>query len=318
MMPHTATARPVSLAAPWRDPGAAATDAGRSVLGDWSLDPLFVRDGCCGRRSLYLIGRAPARRPGVRQLAGRRGRSRVRASGLVVIVVATSRDWPQYDRVLFSMHVVQHVLLGMVAPILLVLGAPVTLALQASSRPTQARLLAVLHSRPVRVVTNPVVVWVLFGGTLVVLYFTGLYELSLRNGWVHAGSSTCTSSSWACLFLAFVVGLDPIPGAMSYGARAPVRVRAGAVPRVPRRRPARERPGHRAATGTAVRSARGVAARSTTSGTGAGILWVVGELVRVLALAVVALPVDAGGGAEGRPHRPAARRRAGCGESLPG
>ena len=124
-----------------------------------------------------------------------------------------------YDRVLFSMHVVQHVLLGMAAPILLVLGRPVTLALQASSRPTQARLLAVMHSRPVRAVTNPVVAWALFAGTLVALYFTGLYELSLRNGWVHAGLHLHFVLV-GVLFLAFVVGLDPIPGAMSYGARA--------------------------------------------------------------------------------------------------
>jgi len=71
-------------------------------------------------------------------------------------------------------------------PLLIVLGAPVTLALQAGSRPTQQRILRVLHSAPARVLTHPLTVWVLFGSTLVVLYFTPLYELSLRNEWVHA------------------------------------------------------------------------------------------------------------------------------------
>src|SRR5262245_47671593 len=82
-------------------------------------------------------------------------------SGLVVILVATGSGLAVYDDVLFSLHVVQHVLLGMVAPLLLVLGAPVTLALQSGSRSTQRRLLRVLHSQPARVLTHPLTAWLL-------------------------------------------------------------------------------------------------------------------------------------------------------------
>ncbi len=85
---------------------------------------------------LYLLG--------VRRLADRgrpwsRGRSVAFASGLVVVAVATQSGLAAYDTVLFGAHVTQHLLLGMLGPLLLVLGAPVTLALQASKRGTQTR-----------------------------------------------------------------------------------------------------------------------------------------------------------------------------------
>jgi putative membrane protein len=159
----------------------------------------------------------------VRRLARRgriwpRGRSLAFGAGLASIVLATQSGLAAYDDVLFSMHVVQHLVLGMLAPLLLVGGAPVTLALQAGDRDTQRRLLRVLHSRPVVVLTHPVTAWLLFGGTLVVLYFTGLYELSLRNHWVHAATHAHFIVAGS-LFMAHVVGLDPIPGALGYGAR---------------------------------------------------------------------------------------------------
>jgi cytochrome c oxidase assembly factor CtaG len=113
---------------------------------------------------------------------------------------------------------VQHILLGMVAPLLLVLGAPVTLALQASSRPSQRWILRVLRSVPVRVLTHPLVAWVLFSTSIVTLYFTPLYELSLRNDWFHVVTHAYFVLA-GCLFLAHVVGVDPIPHALGYGAR---------------------------------------------------------------------------------------------------
>src|SRR4029453_9033887 len=110
--------------------------------------------------------------------------------------------------------------LGMVAPLLLVLGAPVTLALQASSRSSQRRILRVLHSAPARVLTNPLTAWLLFGTSIVTLYFTSLYELSLRNGLFHVAMHAYFVLA-GCLFLAHVVGLDPIPHAMGYAPAPP-------------------------------------------------------------------------------------------------
>ena len=142
-----------------------------------------------------------------------------------------------------------------------------------------------LHSRPVRAVTNPLVAWALFAATLVALYFTGLYELSLRNGWVHAGLHLHFVLVGA-LFLAFVVGLDPIPGAMSYGARAlfvfvlvPFHAFLGVA----------LLGSDRVIAGDWYRDVERSWGASPLADqrTGAGILWVAGELFGVLAIAVV-------------------------------
>jgi putative membrane protein len=280
MIAHTATLGPVSVAALLAGSAAPGKPSWSTVFGQWSLDPLFVFALLAG--ALYLTG--------VRRLAagGRKwpaGRSVAFGSGLFVIVFATESGFAQYDRVLFSIHVAQHLLLGMVAPLLLVLGAPVTLALQASHRSAQARGLRILHSRPAAVATHPLVVWILFGGTLIVLYFTGLYELSLRNGWVH-GLLHVHFIVVGCLFMAYVIGIDPLPRAFGYGAR--LLFVAVVLP-------------FHAFLGVALLGRRTVIAadwyaavsRPWASGAlsdqklGAGMLWVFGELFGLVALGIV-------------------------------
>ncbi len=183
------------------------------LVTDWSLDVTFP----------VVLVVAAAYLVGVRRLHAQ-GRSWPATrtvpflSGLAVILIATESGIASYDRVLFSLHVVQHILLGMVAPLLLVLGAPVTLALQAGSRPTQRLVLRVLRSGPARVLTHPLTAWLLFGTSIVTLYFTPLYELSLSNGWFHVATHAYFVLA-GTLFLAHVVGLDPIPHALGYGAR---------------------------------------------------------------------------------------------------
>jgi putative membrane protein len=184
-----------------------------SLLGHWSIDPLFV----------LIVATAILYFAGVRRLAGQGrawpiSRSLAFGSGVTLIAFATQSGLAQYDRVLFSLHVVQHLLLGMAAPLLLVLGAPVTLALQAGSRSFQMRVLRVLHSRSVAVLTHPIIVWVLFTGTLAGLYFSGLYELSLRNDWVHV-LVHLHFVVVGFLFMAYVVGLDRMPRTLGHGAR---------------------------------------------------------------------------------------------------
>ncbi|MGA2521145.1 MAG: cytochrome c oxidase assembly protein, partial [Acidimicrobiales bacterium] len=99
----------------------------------------------------------------VRRLA-RRGRrwSRWRTASFLgatlLVVVAVQSGLAAYDDQVFAAHVVQHLLLMNFAPVLYALGAPMTLALQASNRPTQQRLLRILHYPLIEFVTNPVVV----------------------------------------------------------------------------------------------------------------------------------------------------------------
>src|SRR5580693_1747929 len=153
---------------------------GRALLLDWQLPPVA---------GSVLVASAAAYVWGVERLR-RRGRSWPAArsasfaGGLAVLAVALCSGLAHYDTTVFSLHMVQHLLLAMAAPPLLALGAPVTLALQAGSRTVQRRLLAVLHSWPVAVITHPLVAWTLMGGSLVVLYFTSLYALSLRHPWL--------------------------------------------------------------------------------------------------------------------------------------
>lgn len=160
---------------------------------------------------------------GVRRLAHRKrrwsvARSSAFGAGVAVVVVATQGPLAAAEAERFSLHVVQHLLLGMVAPALLALGAPVTLALQASTRVTQTVLLRVLHGRVVATLTHPVVAWLIFGGSLVVLYFSPLLELSLRNGFVHAAVHLQFLAAGG-LFCWTAVGLDPMRWRLPHGAR---------------------------------------------------------------------------------------------------
>ena len=171
--------------------------------------------------ALLVVAMGSLYAAGVRRLARRDRRwSVARAgafgAGMAVVVVATQGPLAAAER--FSLHVVQHLLLGMVAPALLALGAPVTLALQASARATQTVLLRVLHGRVVATLTHPVVAWLIFGGSLVVLYFSPLLELSLRNGFVHAAVHLQFLAAGG-LFCWTAVGLDPMRWRLPHGAR---------------------------------------------------------------------------------------------------
>jgi cytochrome c oxidase assembly factor CtaG len=191
-----------------------------SSLGDlvtaWTFDPLAAL-GCILALTAYGAGlRRLARRPEPRHWPASRTVAFV--AGVATIAVATLSGLGAYDTVRFSVHVGQHVLLGIVAPLLLALGAPVTLALQACHRPTQVNLLRVLRSRPAAVIGHPVVALAAFGLTLYALYFTPLYELSLRNdvvhAWVHVHFLVAGS-----LFAWTTVGLDPVPHRLPHGGR---------------------------------------------------------------------------------------------------
>jgi putative copper resistance protein D len=115
----------------------------------------------------------------------------------------------------FTAHMTEHVLIGMVAPILLALGAPITLALQAMDGRALRRA---LQSPIVRVVTHPVVAWVLFGATLVALVFSPLLELSVRNDAVHAVLHAHFLLVGS-LFATTLIAVDPIPHPLPHGAR---------------------------------------------------------------------------------------------------
>ncbi len=137
--------------------------------------------------------------------------------GLVVVAYSTIGGLGVYSHVLFSAHMVSHMLLSMVAPIFLVLGAPVTLALRTLPGPRQpgdvsprTLLTSFLHSRLMRVLTHPVVGPALFVGSLYALYFTPLFGYLMREHWGHTAMEVHFLLVGS-LFYYVIIGVDPSP-----------------------------------------------------------------------------------------------------------
>jgi len=138
--------------------------------------------------------------------------------GLGAILLATTW-WPGvYDDTLFWAHMVQHMVLAMVAPIFLALGAPLTLVLRTLPARPRQRLVAVLKSRAAAVVINPLVGFALLFGTPFALYYTGLYEATLRDPllhqWLHLHFVLA-----GCIFFWPLIGIDPVPGRLPHPIR---------------------------------------------------------------------------------------------------
>lgn len=145
------------------------------------------------------------------------GRTIAFASGIALIDFATSGGLGVYALFSFEYHMMAHMLLGMIAPIGLVLGAPITLALRtlpqgrnSEERGVRALALTALHSRYSVILTNPVTALALFDGSLFVLYFTDLFGNLMGN---HAGHLLMNIHFILAGFLFFhvIIGIDPNP-----------------------------------------------------------------------------------------------------------
>ena len=186
-----------------------------SVVTEARLEPvpLLVVLLLCG---LYLYGVQRLRARGDSWSPGRTVAFVV--LGLGTVVLATMSGLGAYDDDSFAVHMVQHMMLAMVAPVFLALGAPVTLALRTLPRRPRAGLLAVLHSRPVRLLSFPAIGWLLFVANPFALYFSGWYGATLDSRALHellhvhflfVGS----------LFFWPLLGVDPVPGKVSHPMR---------------------------------------------------------------------------------------------------
>src|SRR6185369_2214047 len=105
--------------------------------------------------------------------------------GLGLIAFVTLGGIGAYDDQTLSIHMVQHMVLGMIAPIFLALGAPVTLALRTLPRKPRGARVSALHSRIAKVLAFPLFSFALFVATPFALYFSGLYQLTLEHEWLH-------------------------------------------------------------------------------------------------------------------------------------
>src|SRR5690606_13177779 len=129
-----------------------------------------------------------------------------------------------YGDYLFSVHMIGHMLLGMVIPIALVAGAPVTLAARAinkrddGTRGGREWILWAVHSPYGRVLTNPFVAAGLFIASLWAFYCTDLFRWSLYD---HLGHQWMIVHFLATgyLFALTLIGIDPVPWRLPYAGR---------------------------------------------------------------------------------------------------
>jgi putative copper resistance protein D len=148
-----------------------------------------------------------------------RSRSIAFYAGLTAIAFALLSGIERYDTTLFSVHMVQHILLTLVAAPLLVLSAPITLVLRLASSSTRKRwILPILHSRAVRVLAFPVITWIIFAGVMWASHFSPLFDAALEDPLVHDLEHILFLGS-GLLFWWPAVGLDPAPWRLSHPAR---------------------------------------------------------------------------------------------------
>ncbi|WP_062216180.1 cytochrome c oxidase assembly protein [Streptomyces sp. NBRC 109706] len=175
-------------------------------------DPIFLI-GCLLALALYGWGVIRLTRRGD---SWGTGRTVSFALGVLSIAAVTCTALNDYGMVLFSAHMVQHMVISMVSPILLLLGAPITLLLRAL--PTAPRghkgprelLVALLHSRYVRVVSSPLFTIPLFIASLYVLYFTPLFDFLMGSRLGHLAMM----GHFLAVGLVFfwpIMGVDPGP-----------------------------------------------------------------------------------------------------------
>jgi putative copper resistance protein D len=202
-----------------------ADAGGDTVLPPFSPAEIFTQIHLTSLVALFLLVSAALYGYGVYRLR-RRGDhwppGRIVAfvvGGLGSIGAVTLSGVEAYDDTLLSVHMVQHMVLAMVGPIFLALGAPVTLALRTMQRKPKRTLLAFLHSRAIRVLTFPLVTFGIFIANPFALYFTGLYKVTLENDWLHELTHIHFIVT-GCLFFWPLLGLDPLPNRWPYPARA--------------------------------------------------------------------------------------------------
>jgi putative membrane protein len=140
-----------------------------------------------------------------------RARTAAWVAGVAALAAALSPPMDGWADARLSAHMVQHLLLTLVAAPLLAAGAPLRLALAATRRPGRRRLARVLHAPVMRVLAHPATGWAAFTGVMVGTHLTGLYDLALREPAVHGLEHLAFLTS-ALLFWAPLVGADPLPG----------------------------------------------------------------------------------------------------------
>ena len=186
------------------------------LLFDWRFD-LVYGTAAVVLAGLYLAGVRRLRRRGDTWPVGRMVSW---LAGCFVLLIATCSGIGRYSPAMFSVHMGSHMLLSMVAPVLFVLGGPVTLALRAlpamgKDAPPGPRewLVAFVQSPVSKALTHPLVALPLFVGSFYGLYFSGLFDSALTYHWAHLAMNAHFLLV-GYVFYWPVIGVDPAPRRM--------------------------------------------------------------------------------------------------------
>jgi cytochrome c oxidase assembly factor CtaG len=189
---------------------------GHTAFSQWEFAPI-VTAGVAVMAVLYLVGVLRVRRdhparpwPWLRTLAF--------LAGLATIVLATQSSIGAYDDVLFSVHMIQHLMLIMIAPVLLVAGRPVMLLLHASRNPVHRWTMQLVRSRVVTALTCPPVAASIYGATIVGTHLTSFMNVVLLHQNVHDAEHLLYLVAGYLYFLP-VLGSEPIKWKMSFPTR---------------------------------------------------------------------------------------------------
>jgi putative membrane protein len=184
---------------------------------EWSADPFFLV-ACLLGLALYAYGVVRLRRRGD---AWSPARTVSFVIGVLTVGLVMCTKLNDYGMVMFSVHMVQHMIISMLSPILILLGAPVTLALRALPTAGRGRkgprelLLVLLHSRFMRIITHPAFTIPLFIASLYGLYFTPLFDFLMGSKTGHVAMMVHFLAVGVVFFWP-IIGVDPGPQRPGY------------------------------------------------------------------------------------------------------
>lgn len=183
----------------------------------WSADPFFLV-ACLVGLALYVWGVVRLKRRGD---AWSVWRTVSYVAGVLSIGLMMCTKLNDYGMVMFSVHMVQHMVISMLSPILILLGAPMTLALRALPVAGKGRkgprelLLALLHSRYMRIITHPAFTIPLFIASLYALYFTPIFDFLMGSRTGHIAMMVHFLAVGVVFFWP-IIGVDPGPQRPGY------------------------------------------------------------------------------------------------------
>lgn len=185
---------------------------------EWSADPFFLV-ACLMGLGLYGWGVVRLARRGDKWSVGR---SIAFVVGVLTVMLVMCTKLNDYGMVMFSVHMVQHMVISMLSPILILLGAPITLALRAlpvaatrGKKGPRELLLMFLHSRYMRIITHPAFTIPLFIASLYALYFSPIFDFLMGSKTGHI-AMMCHFLAVGLVFFWPIMGVDPGPHRPGY------------------------------------------------------------------------------------------------------